>query len=436
MTDTYSAPKGTTDLIGSSARVWDYCQNVAREVFERAGYQSIYTPIFEATEVFTRGIGEATDVVGKEMYTFPDKAGRSLTLRPENTAGVVRAAINGSLTANNTGAKLYYAGPQFRHERPQKGRQRQFYQIGIELLGYDRPQADAEVISLLWDYFIALGLPAQSLTLLINSMGCATCRPAYRETVRAFICDHTDALCDECVRRADTNPLRALDCKNESCRDVLGGAPRLMDALCPECAAHDRQVRSLLTSIGISFAQDDSLVRGLDYYTRTVFEIQTDVGLGAQNALGGGGRYDGLFEALGGKPTPGIGFALGFERTALALEAAGIVLREVGDCDIYVACATEDVRAKAFALTNELRDRGWYVQSDLAMRSLKAQMKAADKAQARRVVLLAPDEDSQGGLTLRDMQTAAERFVAYDDLICELMDLTDDQSQSKPTQEQ
>ena len=423
MAEVYSAPKGTVDLVGQSARLWDYCIDVAREVFERAGYQSIYTPIFESTEVFTRGIGEATDVVGKEMYTFTDKGGRSITLRPENTAGVVRAAINASLTANNAGVKLYYAGPQFRHERPQKGRQRQFYQIGIELLGQDTPAADAEVVGLLWDYFVSLGIPAGSMRLLINSMGCPVCRPAYRETVKAFIEAHTTELCDECVRRATTNPLRALDCKNESCRAVLTGAPRLREALCDECAAHDRAVRDLLSSIGLCYTQDDSLVRGLDYYTRTVFEIQTDVGLGAQNALGGGGRYDGLFEALGGKPTPGIGFALGFERTALALEAAGIMLREEGDCDLYVATASDELRARAFALVDSLRKKGYYVQSDLGHRSLKAQMKAADNAGARYVVLLAPDEDARGGLVLRDMTTKDEQFVAYDGLVATLMDL-------------
>jgi histidyl-tRNA synthetase len=410
--------------------MWDYCMNVAREVFERAGYLSIYTPIFETTEVFTRGIGEATDVVGKEMYTFQDKAGRSLTLRPENTAGVVRAAINANLTANETGVKLYYGGPQFRHERPQKGRQRQFYQIGAEILGYDTPLADAEIISLLWAYFIALGIPDDSMTLLINSMGCADCRPAYRQSVKEFIEEHEEGLCEECVRRASTNPLRALDCKNESCRAILTDAPRLMDALCDECAAHDREVRSLLDGIGLRYTQDDSLVRGLDYYTRTVFEIQTESGLGTQNALGGGGRYDGLFEALGARPTPGIGFALGFERTALALEAAGVSLRDEVDCDIYVAVANDELRAKAFEFADYLRDRGWYTQIDLGRRSLKAQMKAADKAGALYTAILAPDEDARDGLMLRNMQSAEERFVTYESLIDALMDLERDEETS------
>jgi len=415
--DRYNAPKGTVDLIGSSARMWDYCMIAAREVFGRYGYNPIYTPVFESTEVFTRGIGEATDVVGKEMYTFEDKGERSITLRPENTAGVVRAAINASLTANGAGAKLYYGGPQFRYERPQKGRQRQFYQIGAEALGYDSPEADAEIISMLWNYFIVLGIPEGSMRLLLNSMGCSSCRPAYRDTVKQFILDNTSRLCDECVRRADTNPLRALDCKNPACREVLSGAPRMMDSLCDECTAHDNGVRTLLELVQIPFGQDDSLVRGLDYYTRTVFEIQTDAGLGSQNALGGGGRYDGLFEALGGKPTPGIGFALGFERTVLALEVTGLELSAQGECDIFVACATDDMRARAFDFAAQLRDEGWYVQTDLANRSLKSQMKVADKAGAWFVAILGPDEDARGGVILRNMETKEEDFVVYEELL-------------------
>jgi len=415
--DRYNAPKGTVDLLGRSARMWDYCMNTAREVFGRYGYDPIYTPIFESTELFTRGIGEATDVVGKEMYTFKDKGDRSITLRPENTASVVRAAINASLTANGAGAKLYYGGPQFRYERPQKGRQRQFYQIGAEALGYDSAAVDAEIISMLWNYFIILGIPEDSMRLLLNSMGCPSCRPAYRETVKAFIASNRDSLCEECVRRADTNPLRALDCKNPACSEVFAGVERMIDALCEECATYDGEVRALLDLIQIPFQQDDSLVRGLDYYTRTVFEIQTDGGLGAQNALGGGGRYDGLFEALGGKPTPGIGFALGFERTALALEAAGVEFSAQSECDVFVACATDDMRARAFDFAAQLRDEGWYVQTDLAMRSLKSQMKAADKAHAWFVAILGSDEDARGGIILRNMETKEEEFVVYAEVL-------------------
>jgi histidyl-tRNA synthetase len=417
LADTYQAPKGTVDLVGESARMWDYCMSVAREVFERYSFESIYTPIFESTEVFTRGIGEATDVVGKEMYTFTDKGDRPITLRPENTAGVVRAAINAGLTVQGAGAKLYYGGPQFRYERPQKGRQRQFYQIGAEALGYGSPETDAEIIVMLWNYFIGLGIPESSMRLLLNSMGCNDCRPAYRDTIRQFILDNAGALCDECNRRADTNPLRALDCKNPSCQAVLSDAPSMMGSLCDACAVHDREVRDLLSLVQVPYQQDDSLVRGLDYYTRTVFEIQTDVGLGSQNALGGGGRYDGLFEALGGKPTPGIGFALGFERTALALKAAGVSLDAVGECDVYVACATESVRTRAFDFAAQLRDAGYYVQLDLARRSLKSQMKAADRAHAWFTAILGPDEDERGGVVLRNMETKEEQFVVYEELL-------------------
>ncbi|MCL2024505.1 MAG: histidine--tRNA ligase [Coriobacteriia bacterium] len=427
MANTYTAPKGTTDLIGVTARAWEFCTNVAREVFGRYGYEPIYTPIFEATEVFTRGLGEATDVVGKEMYTFEDRGEREITLRPENTAGVVRAAINAGVAgsiAQGGGVKLYYAGPQFRYERPQKGRQRQFYQIGAEALGFDTPEADAEIIAMLMAYFPEIGITRESMRLLINSMGCAACRPAYRDAVEAFIRAHAGELCERCVERADTNPLRALDCKNPACRTVFAaaGAPRLSESLCEACAVHDAQVKELLDLVQITWEQDDTLVRGLDYYTRTVFEVVADTGLGAsQNALGGGGRYDGLAEALGGKSTPGIGFAIGFERVLLVLEAQGAELAAAGECDLYVACASTDagdgLRARAFDFATQVRDEGWYVQIDLAGRSLKSQMKAADKAGAYFVAILAPDEDERGGVTLRDMQSKEERFVAYEEFL-------------------
>lgn len=414
MADQYSAPKGTSDLIGPSARGWEYLLDCAQEVFGRFGYEPIYTPIFEHTEVFTRGIGEATDVVGKEMYTFFDKGNRSITLRPENTASVVRAAINGSLTANGSGAKLYYAGPMFRYERPQKGRQRQFYQIGAEALGYSTPTTDAEMIIMLYTYFVTLGIPQDSMRLLVNSMGDDACRPAYRDKVATFIRSHSADLCEECNRRAETNPLRAFDCKNPACSAVLEAAPRLSDELCDECSTHYRQVLDLLDAQNIPYQEDAKLVRGLDYYTRTVFEIQVDNGLGSQNAIGGGGRYDGLFEALGGKPTPGIGFALGAERSLLALEAAGVKVGADNAADVYVACADDALRNKAFEITMSLRDAGLRVMCDLQDKSLKAQLKQADKYQVNHTVFVAPDEDAQSGVNLRDMSTKEETFVSYD----------------------
>lgn len=420
MADKYNAPKGTVDLIGSQARGWEHLMVTAQRVFGRYGYEPIYTPIFENTEVFTRGIGEATDVVGKEMYTFDDKGGRSITLRPENTASVVRAAINASLTANGAGSKLYYSGPMFRYERPQKGRQRQFYQIGAEALGYTTPQVDAEMIIMLYHYFVELGLPKESMRLLINSMGDSSCRPAYREKVASFIRTHSAELCEECNNRAETNPLRAFDCKNPACKAVFTQAPLLRDELCDECADHYAHVKDLLTSAGVEFVEDPTLVRGLDYYTRTVFEIQVDAGLGSQNAIGGGGRYDGLFESLGGKPTPGIGFALGFERTLLALAAVGVDIPSSGAVDVFVACADDSLRDVAFKLTNEARNAGFSAQCDLQEKSLKGQLKQADKAGALHTIFVAPDEHAQGGATLRDMNSKQERFVAYPEIIATL----------------
>lgn len=416
MAEKYQAPKGTYDLMGAQARGWEYLLATAREVFSHYGYEPLYTPIIEHTEVFTRGIGEATDVVGKEMYTFEDKAGRSLSLRPEGTASAVRAAINANVTANERAAKLYYAGPMFRYENVQKGRQRQFYQIGAEALGLHSPEADAEMIIMLWHFFTAIGLPKESMRLLVNSMGDEACRPAYREKVAAFIRTHSSELCDECNKRADTNPLRAFDCKNPACRAVFKGAPLFKDELCDACAQHHARVLALLDAAGIPYVEDPTLVRGLDYYTRTVFEIQVDNGLGSQNAIGGGGRYDGLFESLGGKKTPGLGFALGFERTILALEAAGINFDEGNGIDIYVAVADDEYRDAAFTLASQLRQEGIGALVDVAHKSLKSQFKQADHARARYTAIFAPDEYQQGKLVLRDMATKEERLVAPDEV--------------------
>ncbi|MCL2680051.1 MAG: histidine--tRNA ligase [Coriobacteriia bacterium] len=417
MAQLYSAPKGTADLLGDSARAWDFLQDSARAVFTRYGYQSIYTPLFEHTEVFTRGIGEATDVVGKEMYTFEDRGGRSLTLRPENTAGVVRAAIQAHLTDNNAAAKLFYTGPMFRYERPQKGRQRQFYQIGAEGLGLNTAAADAEMIMMLWEYFTTLGLQRTSMRLLVNSMGDETCRPAYREQLAQFIRENDAALCKDCKRRADTNPLRAFDCKNEACVAVMDSAPLLADVLCDDCREHNDAVLQLLDAAGLKYQLDPRLVRGLDYYTRTVFEVQVDHGLGAQNALGGGGRYDGLFQDLGGKPTPCIGFAIGAERTVLALQAQGATVAADTGLLVYVAAATDLQRDAAFTLTMQLRSRGLTVLCDLQNRSLKSQFKQADRAQAHYVLIVGEEETTRGGVTLRNMETKEERFVTLGSVV-------------------
>jgi len=405
------APKGTADMLPKTARAWEHLQCTAQTMFAAYGYEPIYTPLFEHTDVFTRGIGEATDIVSKEMYTFEDKGGRSITLRPEGTASVVRSALEHGLTANGRAAKLYYAGPMFRYERPQKGRMRQFWQIGLEALNMPEPTADAEVIALLWRYYLALGIPAENMRLLVNSMGDESCRPAYRDKVRDFILEHSETLCEECNRRADTNPLRAFDCKNERCVAVMAEAPLLRDELCDECAEHYAAVKDALDGLGLPYAEDPSLVRGLDYYTRTVFEVQGEAGLGSQNGIGGGGRYDRLMEEYGGPPTPGLGFALGFERTLLVMEAAGVEIPAPPLADVYVAAVDDSVRGEVFGLTQALRETGVAAEMDHQGRSLKAQFKQADRLDARFVVVVGPDELANGAVTLRDMTTKEQSVV-------------------------
>lgn len=402
-------------MLPDVARAWERLSSTAHALFARYGYEPIYTPLFEHTELFARGIGEATDIVTKEMYTFADRSGRSLTLRPEGTAGVVRAAIEHSLVPQGAVAKYYYAGPMFRYERPQKGRMRQFWQIGVELLGAAEPSADAEVIALLVRYFESLGLPRERMRLLVNSMGDEACRPAYRDSVAAYIRAHEDSLCEECRRRADTNPLRAFDCKNEGCQAVMAGAPRISDALCDECREHYEAVKRRLDALGVTYEEEPRLVRGLDYYTRTVFEVQAE-GLGAQNAIGGGGRYDGLFATLGGPPTPGLGFALGFERTLLALRAAGVEPGAAEGVAAYVAAVDESARDAVFGLAMALRDAGVAAELDHRGRSLKAQLKQADKLGARVAVIVGPDELASGEATVRDMLTKDEQRVALEDV--------------------
>ncbi len=409
----YRAPKGTSDLLPADARAWQHLLAVAQDLFARYGYEPVYTPIFEHTDVFVRGIGEATDIVGKEMYTFDDKGTppTSLTLRPEGTAPIVRAALENGLTANGQSAKVYYSGPMFRYERPQAGRRRQFWQIGVESLGMGEPTADAEAIALLMEFFAAAGIPRSAMRLLINTMGDEVCRPAYRSEVAAFIRGNAAGLCDECARRADTNPLRAFDCKNLTCRETMKRAPVLRDRLCDDCAVHYAAVKSHLDALGIAYEEDTSLVRGLDYYTRTVFEVQAE-GLGAQNAIGGGGRYDRLFEMYGGRPTPGLGFALGFERTMLALRSAGVDLPAPAIADVFVASAAPELASEVFAVTQRLRSAGVPAEMDHQGRSLKSQMKAADRLGSLLVVFVGPDELARGEVTVRDMTDKNEWRVS------------------------
>ena len=424
------APEGTRDMLPDEAAFWAQFKATATEVFGRYGYATIETPLFEQTELFVRGIGEATDVVSKEMFTALSgenlkklldggtvKSKSRLSLRPEGTAGVVRAVVQHDMVPQGAApVKLMYAGPMFRAERPQKGRLRQFNQVGIECLGAEEPTVDAEAIIMLMQFYEAVGIPRDSMRLLLNSMGCEKCRPAYRDLVLSYLHEHDAELCDTCRARAELNPLRAFDCKNPGCAHVMENAPKITDHLCDDCREHYESVRALLDGAGVQYEEDSSLVRGLDYYTRTVFEVQVADGLGSQNAIGGGGRYDKLAEEVGGRPTPGLGFALGFERCVLALEAAGVAFPSARTCDLFAACVEPAQRAAAFSLVQLCRDADLAADMDHQGRSLKSQFKLADKLGARYVAVLGPDELAAGKVNLRNMETHEEQLVALGDV--------------------
>jgi histidyl-tRNA synthetase len=419
------APKGTVDLLPDQARVWAQFKQDALQVFSCYGYQPIETPIFEQTELFVRGIGSSTDVVSKEMFATLTgenlktllggghvKSNSKFSLRPEGTASVVRAIAQHNLvTPGGTPAKLMYAGPMFRAENVQKGRQRQFNQVGIECLGSEDPAIDAEAIIMLMRFYKKIGLDASKLRLLINSMGCEHCRPAYRDAVAQFLLDHQDVLCEECANRAHNNPLRAFDCKNESCKQVMADAPRITDALCQDCKDHYQAVKTYLDNAGIAYIEDTTLVRGLDYYTRTVFEVQVIEGMGSQNAIGGGGRYDKLMEEIGGNPMSGFGFALGYERCMLALESQGKFANNCQPLQVYLACVDQSVKAQAFNLLQHLRDAGIASDMDHQAKSLKAQFKAAGKQGVDYVLVLGPDELAANKVTCRNMQEHNEQSL-------------------------
>ena len=362
-----TAPRGTRDILPSDSSKWRKIEAIARDICQRFGYEEIRTPMFEHTELFLRGIGDTTDIVSKEMYTMTDRGGRSITLRPENTASVVRAYLENKLYAEQGTSRLYYIGPMFRYDRPQAGRFRQFHQFGVEAIGAKGPLVDAEIIALAVQYLHTLGL--SELRLLVNSVGCPTCRPVYREKLQAFLQPQFAQLCEDCQSRFERNPMRILDCKNETCRTLVKDAPRMLDVLCDECGEHFDGLKTLLTAGGMTFVVDTSLVRGLDYYTKTAFEIQYTP-LGAQSAVCGGGRYDGLIAECGGSQTPGIGFAIGMERVLLAMEQQGLLADEKAAPTVYVACQGEQAQTAAFQLAVELRCRGLAVEMDVLDRSL------------------------------------------------------------------
>jgi histidyl-tRNA synthetase len=401
------ALKGFKDILPEEAGTWQRIEATARKVFHRFGFAEIKIPIIEKTELFARSIGEATDIVEKEMYTFTDRNGESITLRPEGTASVLRAFIEHGLHVRQPVNRLYTIGPMFRHERPQKGRLRQFHQLSVEAVGSEHPRLDAELMAMAWLLLTELGL---STSLEINSLGCSQCRPRFKENLVDYVKARLGDFCDDCVRRSDTNPLRVLDCKKDRCREAYREAPSIFDHLCADCRAHFSAVEEGLSILAVPYRVNPFMVRGLDYYTRTTFELLSGA-LGAQSAVGAGGRYDGLVAQLGGPALPGIGFAMGVERLVLLLQQLGSE-EEKRAIDVYLAALGEEASAAAFRLLDQLRRKGVRAMMDHEGRSLKSQMKQAGKLQARYVFILGEEELKRCELVVKEMATGEQTIVA------------------------
>ena len=409
-----NAPRGTKDILPKEVHNWRHIEHHIRDICDRFGYEEIRTPIFEHTELFQRGIGEGTDVVDKEMYTFEDLGGRSLTLRPENTASAVRAFLQNKLFAEKSLTKLFYIGSMFRYDRPQAGRMREFHQFGVEAIGEQNPAVDAEIIILAWDFLTGLGL--NDLELRLNSVGCPNCRPKYRDALKDYFRDKLGDLCEDCQDRFEKNPLRILDCKKDSEKDFMAGAPKLIDHLCDECRDHFEHVKNYLTTGGIKFELDSKLVRGLDYYTKTAFEIRYSP-LGAQSAVAGGGRYDGLVEEIGGNPTPAVGFAAGLERILLALEQQELIHEHAHDREFFIVAVGEESKLFAFKLLTEFRRKNILVDMDFSDRSMKAQMKQASKSNAKFAVIIGEDELKNNEVTLKNLETSEQKKYSVEKIL-------------------
>jgi len=406
-----TAIRGFKDILPEDARRFWEVETIARRVFNSFGFREIRVPIMEKTELFKRSIGETTDIVEKEMYTFADRDNEYITLRPEATASVIRAYIEHNMSASEQITKLFTIGPMFRRERPQKGRFRQFNQIDVELFGEDTPQADAEIIFMLMHFLTSAGL--SNLELEINSLGCPDCRFEFSRAILNFLNKSVDNLCPDCLRRAGTNPLRVFDCKVETCANTIAGAPSILDYLCFRCENHFSQVKSLLNDLNISFIINPRMVRGLDYYTRTAFEVKTNA-LGAQNAIAGGGRYNSLVSDLGGPEVPGIGFGVGFERLIACLPEDG---KNKFKTDLFIATLGKQAQKFAFTLTNELRRAGIVAEMDYADKSLKSQLKRADKLNSSFALIIGDKEIEEKKIVLRNMQTKDQQTIPLDGLL-------------------
>ena len=409
----YQSLRGTHDILPDQTPVWQYVEKKIHDKLQSCGFSEIRTPAIEQSELFTRSIGDLTDIVSKEMYTFEDKGGRSISLRPEATASVVRSAIEHNLAIKDKISKLYYIGPMFRYERPQAGRFRQFYQAGVELIGSSSAFADAEVVLAGVLLFNSLGL--RSLEVEINSVGCEKCRPGYEKELKKYLKDNSSKLCSDCNERIGKNVLRVLDCKKEGCRSVISSAPSLKEMICEECKTHFEQLTESLGSFGVKVSVNEKLVRGLDYYTKTTFEIVSKE-LGAQNAVCGGGRYDTLIEQLGGSKIPAVGMAIGLERLISVMEAQKLLPEPEKNLALYIAAIGLEAQKKAFKQVFELRKSGVSAETDLLGKSLKSQLKAADNLGAKYVLIMGEEEIKKGVFPLRNMKTGDQKEIRLEEL--------------------
>ena len=412
------APRGTKDITPKDVYKWHYVEKKFREICALYGYEEIRTPIFEHTEVFARSVGDTTDVVQKEMYSFTDRGDRQLSLKPEGTAGVIRSFIENKMYADTQPTKLYYITPCFRYERPQAGRQRQFHQFGIEVLGSDGPSVDAEVISLAVQFFNEMGL--KNLSVNINSVGCPTCREEYNRKLKEYLDKKVDVLCETCLERKDKNPMRVIDCKNPTCKENLNDIPFMVDHICDDCKDHFEKLQTYLKEMDINFVVDKTIVRGLDYYKKTAFEIISN-DIGSQSTVCGGGRYDGLVEQLGGpKGVSGIGFAIGAERLLLTMENNNIEIENPYATDIFIVTIGDEAKTKSFKLLKDLRTNHISAENDHLDRSVKAQFKYSDKINAKFTIVIGDDELANDTATLKNMSTSEQTTIKLSEIVQEL----------------
>ena len=413
-----NAPKGTKDLLPAQAYKWHYVERKFAEICKNYGFKEIRTPMFEHTEVFARGIGDTTDVVQKEMYTFNDHGNRSITLKPEGTSGAVRAFIEHKQYAEVQPTKYYYDTDCFRYEKPQSGRLRHFHQFGIEVFGTPNMLADSEVICLANDFLNQLGIT--EIELRINSVGCPECRKKHREALKEFLRPRYDELCNTCKERYDRNPMRILDCKSEICQEIVKDAPRMLDYLCDDCRNAFEELKSNLTAMGIEYKVDPNIVRGLDYYTKTAFEFVTTK-IGAQGTVCGGGRYDHLIEELGGPPIPGVGFGLGIERLLMLMDACGAQFPADDSVDVFIAVMGERAKAFGLKLCRELRQSGVAAEMDTLARNIKGQFKYADRLNAKYTLVIGENELDKGVVSLKDMSMSQQREIKIEDIFEEIV---------------